>query len=137
MLSGFAAHFANGETLGKFASHLRLGLRLLGVENLPQPCCVAVIVRGARKFSVPLDKPRLRTQQVLTLVRMAIDQNMGPLARLCFAARQYLLRVTDKCLHSALGPIPHQFRDVEIDHFASYVIYPIRKLLFYYWNAQY
>ena len=63
---------------------------------MPLPSCTSGLVRGLRKFAVPVDRPRLRSAQVKELVRLAVDRGHVHLARLFAVARQFLLRVADE-----------------------------------------
>ncbi len=55
-LSGFASFFINGDSLGKYMSHIRLGCRLTRCIHLfPDKDLVSGLLRGARVFQ-PLKK---------------------------------------------------------------------------------
>ena len=95
-LMGFSTAFSNGDSLGKYLQAVRLGLRICGLPHLPSETVVAGVLRGARKHKVAVDRPALRTPQVLKLIRAAVDSGDMELARLLAIARHFLLRAADE-----------------------------------------
>ena len=95
-LMAYSASFSNGDSLGKYLGSLRLALRLVDRPGLPSETVVAGLLRGARKHRTTSERPALRTKQVLSLIRLALDNKDVELARLLCIGRHFLFRVADE-----------------------------------------
>ena len=113
MLSAFSAMFSNGATFSHYVGHLRFGMRLLGVSWAIDPSISAALFRGARKFHVRADLPRLLQKDVLSLVVRALRSGNLEVARIMVVARAFLFRVENECFPlqtDGKGSLPFESR---------------------------
>ncbi len=113
MLSAFSAMFSNGATFSHYVGHLRFGMRLLGISWAVDPSISAALFRGARKFHVRADLPRLLQKDVLALVVKALRSGNIEVARLMVVARAFLFRVENECFplqSDGRGSLPFESR---------------------------
>ena len=96
-LSAFSAVFSNGATFSHYVSHVRFGMRLLGLSWSIDHAISSALFRGARKFHMKHELPRLLHQDVLQLVTRALRGGHLELARLMAVARAFLFRVENEC----------------------------------------
>jgi hypothetical protein len=113
MLAGFASFFSNGATFSHYVGHLRFGMRLLGISWQIDNAISAALFRGARKFHVRADLPRLLQSDVLKLVRTALQAGHVEVARIMVIARCFLFRVEGECFPlqaNGRQSLPHESR---------------------------
>ena len=90
MLAAYSQQFRNPDTLREYVGHLRLFLRMLHREPCIPSSAWQQLLRGARKDKRRSNMPRLRHQQVLALVQVALDKGWDDMARLFVVARGFL-----------------------------------------------
>ena len=102
-LSGFASFFINGDSLGKYISHIRLGCRLTrSIHLFPDKDLVSGLLRGARKFQPLKRMGALRQMDSMRLILYLIDAGELEVARLVVVARSFMTRTMDELLPAQL-----------------------------------
>jgi hypothetical protein len=96
-LSGYGSIFANGDSLGHYVRHVRLGARLCRVSNLfPAQDLVSGLLRGSRKLTVRKPRIGLDGKQTSLVVKNLLGNGLVELARFVVLARAFLCRVADE-----------------------------------------
>ena len=107
-LSGFSAFFSNGDTLAKYLQHIGLASRLHGVDDSLHSRLRDGLVRGARKYRAPDQRPVLRQPQALDIIRRAVDAGDVQVARIYTITRHYMLRARSELFPLQADGLLHQ-----------------------------
>ena len=117
-LAAFAAHFRNGDTLGKYISNLRLACRL---QHRPLEISeqLQVTISALKRARPKAPRPAYDARAVRSLVKTLLDKDLVLEARFLAVSRQFMLRVAsegrplqpngltsreeDPCWHSAVS----------------------------------
>ena len=116
MLAAYSQQFRNPDTLREYVGHLRLFLRILHREPCIPSSAWQQLMRGARKDKQRSNMPRLRHQQVLALVQVALDKGWDDMARLFVVARGFLFRVAYELLPLQAGSFTESEQDATLWH---------------------
>ena len=107
-LLGFSAFFANGDSLAKYIQHIGLASRLHGVDDSSHSRLREGLVRGARKYRAPDQRPVLRQPQALDIIRRAVDAGDVQVARIYTITRHYMLRARAELFPLQADGLLHQ-----------------------------